>query len=194
MHQGRSTRRPYQSADGSPAQGGSSRRIQTERKTPLTGQLHGSRICNGQSTKEPQGSTGTDQHEVGYSIKITYFHPISIDFHKRRDLFWDRWSHLHNFHQLNGLQNGRRGNLSAFLIPLGTPFGGSPKFTSGCFSRAATGTNISNFCGNLEIIEVPPPCMVAAGIFDCTPQQAEWSFSGSAAPREWLDTKQLDLT
>jgi hypothetical protein len=31
-----------------------------------------------------------DQHEVGYSIKITYFHPISIDFHKRRDLFWDR--------------------------------------------------------------------------------------------------------
>ena len=80
-----------------------------------------SRICNGQSTKEPQGSTGTDQHEVGYSIRITYFHPISIDFHKRCDLFWDRWSHLHNLHGLNGLQSGRWGSWSAFGICLGTP-------------------------------------------------------------------------
>jgi hypothetical protein len=80
-----------------------------------------SRICNGQSTKEPQGSTGTDQHEVGYSIKITYFHPISTDFHKRRDLFWDRWSYLHNLLRLNGLQNGPRVSWSAFEILFGIP-------------------------------------------------------------------------
>src|ERR1035441_1400906 len=74
-----------------------------------------SRICNGQSTKQPQGSTGTDQHEVGYSIKITYFHPISTDFHKRPDLLWDRWSRRHNLHELSGLQRGLAGDSAGFV-------------------------------------------------------------------------------
>src|ERR1017187_8762848 len=74
-----------------------------------------SRICNGQSTKEPQGSTGTDQHEVGYSIKSTYFLLISTGFNKQCDLFWDRWSYSHNLHKLSGLQRGFVGDFSPFV-------------------------------------------------------------------------------
>jgi hypothetical protein len=90
MHQGRITQRPYQSADGSPAQGGSSRESQTERKTSLTRQLHGSRFCNGQNTKEPQRSTSLGEETVNYSLETTYFPAISTDFHKQCDLFWEQ--------------------------------------------------------------------------------------------------------
>src|ERR1039458_8811077 len=68
-----------------------------------------SRFCNCQSTQEQQGSTRVGHYAVDYSIESTYFLSISTDFHKRCDLFWDRWSHLHNLHELNGLQNGRWG-------------------------------------------------------------------------------------
>src|ERR1022692_4473906 len=49
-----------------------------------------SRICNGQSTKEPQSSTGLGEETVTYSIETTYFRSISTDFHKRCDLFWEQ--------------------------------------------------------------------------------------------------------
>jgi hypothetical protein len=90
-----------------------------------------SRFCNGQSTQEPQGSTGPAAQAVCLSIKSTYFHSISIDFHTQYDLFWDRWSQLHNFHKLNGLQNGRWESLSAFGIPLETPLEGYRNSRSG---------------------------------------------------------------
>jgi hypothetical protein len=45
-----------------------------------------SRICNGQSTKDPQRPTRPDAQAVCFFIKITYFHSISIDFHKQCDL------------------------------------------------------------------------------------------------------------
>ena len=85
-----------------------------------------SRICNGQSTKEPQRSTSLGEETVNYSIETTYFHSISTDFHKPCDLFWDRWSHLYNSHKLNGLQEGHRGSLPAFGIPPATPLEGHP--------------------------------------------------------------------
>jgi hypothetical protein len=47
-----------------------------------TGHVRCSRFCNGQSTQEPQGSTGLGEDTVTYSIEITYFHSISTDFHK----------------------------------------------------------------------------------------------------------------
>jgi len=43
-----------------------------------------------QSTLEPSESNGPDPHAVIYSIKITYFHPISINLHQRRQLFWEQ--------------------------------------------------------------------------------------------------------
>jgi len=49
-----------------------------------------SRNRNGQSTPEPQGSTGIGMEDVNSSIKSTYNHSISISFHKRRDLFWEQ--------------------------------------------------------------------------------------------------------
>jgi hypothetical protein len=52
---------------------------------------------------------------VTYSIESTYFHLISTDFHKRCDLFWDRWSHLHNLHELSGLQRGLAGDSVGFV-------------------------------------------------------------------------------
>jgi hypothetical protein len=74
-----------------------------------------SRICNGQNTQEPQGSTGLGSQSVRYSIESTYFHLISTDFNKQRDLFWDRWSHLHNLHELSGLQRGLAGDSVGFV-------------------------------------------------------------------------------
>ena len=47
-----------------------------------------SRFCNGQSTQEPQRSTGPSEETVTYSIETTYFHPVSTGFHQRCDLFW----------------------------------------------------------------------------------------------------------
>ena len=105
-----------------------------------------SRICNGQSTQEPQGSTRVRSFAVSYSIKSIYFLLISTDFYKRRDLFWDRWSHLHNLHQLNGLQNGRWGARLLFGIPTWNSVGGSPKFTFGCFTGAAIGRPSVGLC------------------------------------------------
>jgi len=49
-----------------------------------------SRICNGQSTPEPQGSTGIKERTVKPSIESTYFHPIPTDFHNRSDLVRDQ--------------------------------------------------------------------------------------------------------
>jgi hypothetical protein len=145
MHQGRITQRPYQSADGSPAQGGSSGKIQTGRKRPLTRQLHGSRFCNGQSTQEPLGSTGLGEETVSYSIETTYSHSASTDFHKRCDLFWDKWSHLHNLHQLNGLQKRPRVILSTPEISLELRWR-SPEFTLGCFPGQVSGNSDWIFC------------------------------------------------
>jgi hypothetical protein len=68
-----------------------------------------SRFCICQSTQEPQGSTGLAEEAVSYSIETTYFHSISTDFHKERDLFWDRWSDLHNYRRLNGIQRASFG-------------------------------------------------------------------------------------
>src|ERR1017187_329608 len=90
MHQGRITQRPYQSADGSPARGGSSRESQTERKTSLTRQLHGSRICSGQSLQEPQISIARRAVAATHSIESTSFRSLSTDFHKQWDLLWEQ--------------------------------------------------------------------------------------------------------
>src|ERR1039458_9684869 len=51
---------------------------------------HCSRICNCQSTQKPQGSTGIGWHTVSNSIKSTYFHSVSTDFHKRSDLLCEQ--------------------------------------------------------------------------------------------------------
>ena len=53
---------------------------------------------------------------LSISIKITYFLQISISFNKSLDLFWDRWSHPHNSHKLNGLQSGHRWDLMGFVV------------------------------------------------------------------------------
>jgi len=104
------------------------------REIPVQAMTCCSRFCNGQSTQEPQGSTGLGEETVSYSIKTTYFHSISTDFHKRCDLFWDRWSHLHNFRRLNALRNGHWGSWFAFGVPLGTPLEVHPKLTSDVYS------------------------------------------------------------
>ena len=52
--------------------------------------LRCSRFCNGQSTQEPQSSTGLGEEKVTYSIETTYFYSISIDLHKQCDLFWEQ--------------------------------------------------------------------------------------------------------
>jgi hypothetical protein len=86
-------------------------------------------------------------YAVSHSIKTAYFLMISTDFHKPRDLFWDRWSYLHNLHQLNGLQDGPRVSWSVFEILFGTPlevaqihfrmfFWGRYRETHLCVSRA----------------------------------------------------------
>ena len=49
-----------------------------------------SRFCNGQSTQEQQGSTGLGEETVTYSIETAYFHSISTNFHKQRDLLWEQ--------------------------------------------------------------------------------------------------------
>jgi len=120
---------PYESADGSTAQAVSSGNPKSREKTPLTPQLHGSRFCIGQSTKEPQGSTGPAAQGVCYSIKSTYFLSISTGFNKRCDLFWDRWSHLHNFHQLSGLRNSHLGEFVCFWNSVWNSVGRLSKFT-----------------------------------------------------------------
>jgi hypothetical protein len=74
-----------------------------------------SRFCNAQSAEEPQSSTGLGEETVTYSIENTYFHSISTDFHRRRDLFWDRWSHLHNLRELSGLQRWIAGDSAGFV-------------------------------------------------------------------------------
>src|SRR5208283_1769637 len=63
-----------------------------------------SRICSCRSTQKPQRSTGFGSCALNISIEITYFHPISTNFNKRSDLFWDRWSHPHKIYEMNGLQ------------------------------------------------------------------------------------------
>ena len=111
--------------------GGCSTSPVPNQETPLTPQLHGSRFCNGQSTEGQQGSTGRGEETVNHSIETTYFHSISTDSHKRCNLLWDRWSHLHNFHQLSWLRNGHWGSLSAFWDPIWNSVGRSPKFMFG---------------------------------------------------------------
>jgi len=69
------------------------------------------RICNGQSTQDTQRSIRAGHCAVGYSIASTYFHSISTDFHKLSNLFWDRWSHPYNLHELSGLQSGLAGDF-----------------------------------------------------------------------------------
>src|ERR1039458_40439 len=49
-----------------------------------------SRFCVGQSTNDPQGSTGLGVDAVNYSIISTYFQQISTGFNKRCDLFWEQ--------------------------------------------------------------------------------------------------------
>ena len=49
-----------------------------------------SRICNGQSTQKPQGSTRISRSALSDSIKSTYSNTISTGFHKRSDLFWEQ--------------------------------------------------------------------------------------------------------
>src|ERR1035437_3055976 len=71
----------------------------------LLGFIGCSRICSGQSIQELQGSTEFGMYTVSRSIISTYSQPISTGFHKRSDLFWDRWSHLFNYLKINGLQN-----------------------------------------------------------------------------------------
>ena len=72
-------------------------------------------------------------YAVSHSIKTAYFLMISTDFHKPRDLFWDRWSYLHNLHQLNGLQDGPRVSWSVFEILFGNSVGGRPNSLSDVF-------------------------------------------------------------
>src|ERR1035437_4346494 len=72
-------------------------------KEKPSGNLDCSRFCTCQSTKKPQGSTGTGQHAVRGSVKSSYFHSISIGFNKPSDLFWDRWSALFNYFIINNL-------------------------------------------------------------------------------------------
>ena len=40
---------------------------------------------------------------LSISIKSAYFHSTSTGFHKRFDLFWDRWSVLFNYCIINNL-------------------------------------------------------------------------------------------
>jgi hypothetical protein len=61
------------------------------RRTEKHGQIDRcSRFCSGQSTQEPQGSTGIGAQAVICSIKITYFQQISTGFNKSFDLLWEQ--------------------------------------------------------------------------------------------------------
>jgi hypothetical protein len=75
-----------------------------------------SRFCNGQSIQKPQGSTGNGMYALINSIKSTYFLSVSTDFHKRRDLLWDRWSHLRNYRKMNWLQRWLARDFVGFVV------------------------------------------------------------------------------
>jgi hypothetical protein len=49
-----------------------------------------SRICSGQSTSEPQGSTGAVMLAVSLSLKSIYSLQISIGLNKSFDLLWEQ--------------------------------------------------------------------------------------------------------
>ena len=105
-----------------------------QKKTGLNERIHPnrcSRFCNGQSTQEPQGSTGLGEKAVSYSIDTTYFHQISTDLHERCDLFWDRWSYLHNLHQLSRLQKQPFGESVSFWGFIWDSVRSSPSFAFG---------------------------------------------------------------
>jgi hypothetical protein len=48
------------------------------------------RFCSGQSTQEPQDSTGDGRFAPSRSIKSSYFLQISIGFNKSFDLLWEQ--------------------------------------------------------------------------------------------------------
>jgi hypothetical protein len=102
------------------------------------------RICSIQSTQDPLRSTSAGRYSLNISIKSSYSLLISTGFDKPFDLLWDKWSHLHNSHKLNGLQNGRRWDLAGFVvfkttaleIPLGTPLEFTQIHFRACFGIA----------------------------------------------------------
>ncbi len=78
----------------------------------LTGQLHGSRFCVGQSTSDPQGSTDPASRRRAHSFQSTYNPQISIGFNKSSDLFWDRWSAKLKYFIINPLHKTLHSSVS----------------------------------------------------------------------------------